>query len=134
MSGSKWRRFHRGLRPGQAGQLPPFCISLAFPPETTDNRSMPRYVAITAVLLCLAGPATAQVRTWTDGTGKYRLEAELADFNGGMVILKRSDGHESRATEVVLQTNDVVLEAKSHLGFDDHQEIRSRILDPMNTT
>jgi hypothetical protein len=44
------------------------------------------------VLLCLAGPATAQVRTWTDGTGEYRLEAELADFNEGMVILKRSDG------------------------------------------
>ncbi len=47
---------------------------------------------ITAVLFCSTGPAIAQVRTWTDSTGKYRLEGELADFNDGKVILRQGGG------------------------------------------
>ncbi len=47
---------------------------------------------ITTVLLCLAGPAIAQVRTWTDKTGKLRLEGEMVGFNDGKVILKPSGG------------------------------------------
>jgi uncharacterized protein with FMN-binding domain len=41
-----------------------------------------------------ARPADAEIRTWTDSTGGYKVEAELVDESGGTVRLKRSDGRE----------------------------------------
>jgi hypothetical protein len=38
-----------------------------------------------------ASPAQA-ARTWTDSTGKYRIQATLLDFDGKVVRLKRPDG------------------------------------------
>ena len=34
----------------------------------------------------------AEARTWTDTSGSHAIEAELVDYNGGIVRLKKSDG------------------------------------------
>lgn len=36
-----------------------------------------------------------RVRTWTDVTGKFKIEAELLNFDGKKVTLKKTDGSES---------------------------------------
>lgn len=46
-----------------------------------------------ALLLAMVGACVgAQVRTWTDVTGRFTTEAELAGFEDGIVRLKKSDG------------------------------------------
>lgn len=47
-------------------------------------------LASAAVLV--AQPAGAEVRTWTDSSGAYKVEAEFVDESGGTVRLQRSDG------------------------------------------
>lgn len=42
------------------------------------------------LLLLLTVPALA--RTWTDASGKHHSTAELADFQGGVVYLRKDDG------------------------------------------
>ncbi|MFO1063106.1 MAG: redoxin family protein [Pirellulales bacterium] len=53
-----------------------------------------------ACLLSMSGYAddTSSVRTWTDATGKYRVEAVLVSSSDKEVVLKRADG-----TEVTVQ-------------------------------
>lgn len=43
-----------------------------------------------AILLLLAAPAFA--RPWTDAGGKHHVEAELADFQGGIAYLRKPSG------------------------------------------
>ena len=49
------------------------------------------------LVLGLSTPATAQMRTWTDATGEYEVEAEFlsfqegATFSEGKVWLRRDD-------------------------------------------
>lgn len=44
------------------------------------------------VSLFVAGAAWAEVRTWTDSTGTYTMQAELLDETAGTVRLRRADG------------------------------------------
>lgn len=37
-------------------------------------------------------PAGVEVRTWSDFTGKFKIEAEFVSFDKGMVVLKKADG------------------------------------------
>ena len=53
---------------------------------------MKRYVVGFALLLTSASVCDAQVRKWTDATGKYSVEAELVDFKDGQVRLRKPDG------------------------------------------
>ncbi len=39
-------------------------------------------------------PAVAGTRTWTDASGKFKVEAELISFEDGIVRLRRKDGKE----------------------------------------
>jgi len=43
-------------------------------------------------LVVFACVARAEVRKWTDGTGKYSVQAELVDVKDGKVHLRRADG------------------------------------------
>jgi hypothetical protein len=45
--------------------------------------------AVTVSCVCVS-PAAA--RQWTDATGKYHQEAELVDFDGHLVVLKKAQG------------------------------------------
>jgi thiol-disulfide isomerase/thioredoxin len=51
-------------------------------------------IAATAVILVVAVRAAAEVRTWTDSTGKHKTEAELIDATRDEVRLRRTDGQE----------------------------------------
>ena len=50
-----------------------------------------RLATALAVLICTAS-AFAESRTWTDNSGKFHAEAELADFQNGQAYLKEADG------------------------------------------
>ena len=56
------------------------------------NRTATVAVLFGSVVTLLAIPAGAQVRTWTDSSGSYKIEAEFVDESDGTVRLKRSDG------------------------------------------
>jgi uncharacterized protein with FMN-binding domain len=50
-------------------------------------------VVLVAVLISIVPRASrAEVRTWSDSTGKFQTEAELVDFADGVVRLRKSDG------------------------------------------
>jgi WD40 repeat protein len=42
--------------------------------------------------LCLAAATHAEERSWTDSTGKYKIEAEFVEVADGKVRLRRADG------------------------------------------
>lgn len=48
--------------------------------------------AYLAALLCLIASAPVWARNWRDASGKFSLEAELLEFKGGIVKLKKQDG------------------------------------------
>ena len=56
------------------------------------NRTATVAVLFGSVVTLLAIPAWAQLRTWTDRSGSYKIEAEFVDESGGTVRLKRGDG------------------------------------------
>lgn len=63
----------------------------------TDGMSIMNPARSAAILVLLvpwfvAGPAWADVRTWTDSTGAYTVQAELVDETAGTVRLRRTDG------------------------------------------
>ena len=45
-----------------------------------------------AVVAVLAGSTYGEERTWTDRTGKHKVEAEFVLFKDGEVSLRKSDG------------------------------------------
>jgi len=49
-------------------------------------------LAVFTVFALLAFPLEAYPRTWTDATGKYKIEAELVEVKGKDVVLKKSNG------------------------------------------
>ena len=51
---------------------------------------MRRFAWCAVTLLLIA--VSAHARTWTDSTGTYKTEAELVDFQNGIVRLKKVDG------------------------------------------
>ncbi len=46
------------------------------------------------ILACLAGAAAPAVRTWTDGAGKYKIQAKFVSEKDGKVTLEKPDGSE----------------------------------------
>lgn len=50
-----------------------------------------RYLVV-IVLAALICPDAMYGRTWTDASGKHKIEAELVGFRGGLVHLKKTDG------------------------------------------
>ncbi len=53
---------------------------------------MLRYARFSVIVLSFFAVPFAAARTWTDSTGKRRVEAEFVDAGGGVVWLRRSDG------------------------------------------
>ncbi len=53
-----------------------------------------KYLVFVVVLLAVAEPVTAELRTWTDASGKHTTEAELISVDDGAVKLRRKDGKE----------------------------------------
>lgn len=53
-----------------------------------------RWLAVALALLAFGGAAQAEMRTWTDSTGKHKIEAELLSTAAGKARLRRDDGKE----------------------------------------
>ena len=51
-----------------------------------------RRISLLALLLCLFATSVLSARSWTDRSGKYKIEAEFVGFSDGKAMLKRSDG------------------------------------------
>jgi outer membrane protein assembly factor BamB len=57
-----------------------------------------RFLGVTLALLCALLALTArsqdaaESRTWTDATGKYRVQATFVELKGGKVVLRKEDG------------------------------------------
>ncbi len=49
---------------------------------------------VAVAMLAVAASATAEVRTWTDSTGKHKFDAELLSTKDGKVRLRGADGKE----------------------------------------
>ena len=68
-------------------------------PSKADDRSQDQVALPTTPsrqeagpVSCPPAPAVAGMRTWTDSSGKYTVEAEFVDFEDGQVRLKKRDG------------------------------------------
>ena len=56
------------------------------------NKTGSLAIFVVSVIVLAADPVQAEMRTWTDSSGAYKVEAELVDENDGTVRLKRGDG------------------------------------------
>jgi WD40 repeat protein len=57
------------------------------------HRSIPVITLAALALACTPAPALrAETRTWTDNTGKYKIEADFEKIEDGQVHLQRTDG------------------------------------------
>ena len=56
------------------------------------NKTGSLAILVVSVTALAAAPVWAEMRTWTDSSGAYKVEAEFVDENEGTVRLKRSDG------------------------------------------
>lgn len=52
----------------------------------------PSTAALAANATPMPSPGAAPLRTWTDNTGQFRIEARLVSVQGGAVTLQRADG------------------------------------------
>ncbi|WP_231756680.1 transglutaminase domain-containing protein [Lignipirellula cremea] len=68
--------------------------------------------AIAFLALAIASLTVASARTWTDATGKFRMEAELVSANDSQVVLKTTDGRELTVPLAQLSRNDRVYLAR----------------------
>ena len=53
-----------------------------------------RSVAVMMAILTCVGAAVAEVRTWSDASGKFKVEAEFISSKDDKVVLRRADGKE----------------------------------------
>lgn len=53
---------------------------------------MARLILFLAIVISAAATAHAATRTWTDDTGRFKVDAELVSVSDGKVKLKRADG------------------------------------------
>ena len=56
------------------------------------NQARTATLLLVSVTVLVARPTRAEIRTWTDSTGAYKLEAEFVEEKDGNVRLKRTDG------------------------------------------
>lgn len=84
-----------------------------------SSRSVVRMLLTVALALCgsTLNAQPAEVRTWTDATGKYKTEARFVDVKDDVVFLRRSDGK-------------VVGLALDQLSSADQAYVRSRAKNP----
>ena len=67
------------------------------------------YRIVSVILLSLVGPGgvrAAEVRTWTDGSGSFSVEAQFVRLEGAKVVLEREDGKTVRIDLVKLSAAD----------------------------
>ena len=83
----------------------------------------PTIVAALAIAVLIL-PVTASARTWSDKTGKYKIDADLIAFNDKSVVLQRAD-HElgmvpinalSQADQEYLKSKPAVEESQKIVG------------------
>ena len=86
--------------------------------------------AILLAAFCLAlCAADGPVRTWTDSTGKYTVEAELLDVDNGKVRLKKNDGSVVTVPLVKMSAGDrAFLQQRMQERKDEAGEIFQRAL------
>lgn len=63
-------------------------------------------MVVLCVVLAITGPALAELRTWTDSSGKHSTEAELISVEDGSVKLRRTNGKELTVAIEKLSTAD----------------------------
>ncbi|MCA9151996.1 MAG: DUF1559 domain-containing protein, partial [Planctomycetales bacterium] len=72
--------------------------------------SFRQVLCVGLLALLTASPAIAEVRTWTDSTGKFSVKAEFIEVSNGKAVLKRADsGKEVRLPLVRLSKSDQLL-------------------------
>ena len=81
-----------------------------------------------AVSLLAADRSSAQMRTWTDATGKFTVEGELVDLQSGKVHLKRADGRVITVALEQLSAADQEF-AKARVGGPDQGRCTEGVFD-----
>lgn len=78
-----------------------FCIGNAtYPTAIGSTKTVPKVVSVSKEVVdrlmkeAKMAIASDRVRTWTDATGKFNIQAELIDYDGKKITLKKSDGSE----------------------------------------
>ena len=63
-------------------------------PSISRGKTMktPFLVGLVPLILCVAASLQAEVRTWTDSTGKHKTRAELISVKDGKVALRKENG------------------------------------------
>lgn len=62
------------------------------PVDRYMNKTRNVAILLVSAAVLVAGAARADVRTWTDSSGTYTVEAEFVEESGGSVHLRKSDG------------------------------------------
>jgi len=83
------------------------------PPASENQTESPRISAM------VDEPVTLDFRTWTDTSGKFKVEAVYIEYDGENVTLQKRNGDKSVLPFV-------------RLSEDDQQWIRNRVLNPTN--
>ncbi len=77
-------------------------------------------MCLLACACLLAAPASAEVRTWKDRTGKFSIQAELVEFDGTTAKLKKADGKTIQiAVDRLSEEDRRFLEAQAKSAFGD---------------
>lgn len=64
------------------------------------------YRTLIALAVCLVAATRSDARTWTDATGKYKLDADLIARGANSVVLQRQDGSLATVTINELSADD----------------------------
>lgn len=83
---------------------------------------------IFVVLTAISVQVNAEIRQWTDATGRYSLDAELVLFNDTSVVLKRED-HEM----VSIPVQDLSSRDREFLASQPARDMRDRAINGVQT-
>lgn len=75
-----------------SSQTPRLSRSFALPSAGIEIGSIRIFFAAMLVAMLAGGPARAEMRTWTDKSGKFSVEAEFVEILDGKLRLKLADG------------------------------------------
>ena len=59
-------------------------------------------MVVLLVLNCTARADDSQPRKWTDSTGKFTIQATFVKFEGGKVVLRKTDGQEIQRPAIII--------------------------------
>lgn len=68
-----------------------------------------KIIPLALVFACLTQALSAELRSWTDASGKFQIQAELVNVQAGQVTLKRKDGTTIRLAMTSLSQADQAL-------------------------